>query len=67
MADEVRHFIDMEEEPMSIDNATPAMWDAAARAAREMYHNKFVGTELQMPSVEYTLDDTLTETFGPLE
>ena len=52
---------------MSINNATPAMWDAAARAAREMYHNKFEGTELQMPSVEYTLDDTLTETFGPLD
>lgn len=40
---------------MSIDNATPEMWDAAARAAREMYHNKFAGTELEMPSVEYTV------------
>ena len=53
---------------MSLDKPTPAMWDAAARAAREMYHNKFVGTELQMPSVEYTygVGDTDTETFGPL-
>ena len=54
---------------MSLDKATPAMWDAAARAARQMYHNKFEGTELQMPSVEYTYDydTTDTQTFGPLE
>lgn len=41
---------------MSTDNATPAMWDAAARAAREMYHNKFEGTDLQMPSIEYKIE-----------
>lgn len=52
---------------MSLDKPTPAMWDAAAKAAREMYNNKFDGTELAMPSVEYTLEDSLTETFGPIE
>lgn len=51
---------------MSLNNATPAMWDAAARAARDMYHNKFKDGELQMQSVEYTLEDELTETFGPI-
>lgn len=40
---------------MSLEKPTPAMWDAAARAAREVYHNKFQGTDLQMPSIEYTV------------
>jgi hypothetical protein len=59
---------------MSIDNVTPEMWDAASRAAREMYHNKFEGTELEMPSIEYTVtpidvkpvtENTLVELANP--
>lgn len=43
---------------MSLNDPTPAMWDSAAKAARSMYHNKFEGTELQMPSIEYTVQQT---------
>lgn len=55
-------------ETMSLDNPTPEMWDRAAKAAREMYHNKFVDPQLEMLTVEYKLANPIeTQTFGPSE
>ncbi len=59
---------------MSLNNVTPTMWDSAAKAAREMYHGKFENTDLNMPSIEYTVtpievkpvtEDTLKELTNP--
>lgn len=59
---------------MSLNNVTPAMWDSAAKAARDMYHGKFENTDLDMPSIEYTVtpidvkpvtEDTLKELTNP--